>query len=721
MIMLRLLRCFFFAAICAALSFSPVVLAKGDIDKYRDILRDGVVLVQTQKWEIAADYWAQKAEEVAEQEDADLSQLAFLSLLMTISHERANNAAAYQSWTHALGLYLQNGTNWDRERQALADAIEQVKYEVSTSFSSDGVGLTSDAKNALVMESLDNILQFTQYSGPKPGLYVREEDDEGHVSVSRTYFPRPSLFLDTDSAKIIDRSRGVAGEAIESKVKSGAISRGFQPLATGNLDRADDETLAQKSITKASGEVVDFQLGLDLLSSGLPIAPPPLAFPTIAIDQQILDPIPVPTEASPVLQVEEIEKIKIEETENENKKKKLVTRRTFGSDNNKLTDAEIEFGKRAWRYFENNYQANTGLYNSVHKYPYATMWDIGSALAALYCAHDIGIIDDRYFGERVAAILNTLRDIPLYKNKLPNREYDTRSGLMTNLKNVVDDHGSGYSSLDIGRTLTWLAIISENHTDLSPIIADIVKQWDIAGAIEGGEFFRELLIKGQVDRKQEGRIGYEQYAALAFAKWNEDANNAMDIDDTAPVIVSGVEVLRDTRTPDFLNLEPYLIVMLEYAPAPNIIVEQISALINAHIAYADEKGVFALFTEDSIDETPWFLYNIVASEQGNWLCKSSRNKIQKRCQTLSTKAAFMADALFDLDYVKMAFDEVEGNFHTRKGYYAGIYDDGVANKALTSNTNALILESLAFKKRGSAFIDSAYSQREIASRSRLAN
>jgi len=43
-----------------------------------------------------------------------------------------------------------------------------------------------------------------------------------------------------------------------------------------------------------------------------------------------------------------------------------------------LCHADLEIAKTAWKYFENNYNPETGLVNAVDNYPSTTMWDTGS-------------------------------------------------------------------------------------------------------------------------------------------------------------------------------------------------------------------------------------------------------------------------------------------------------------------------------------------------------
>ena len=57
--------------------------------------------------------------------------------------------------------------------------------------------------------------------------------------------------------------------------------------------------------------------------------------------------------------------------------------------------------------------------------------------------------------------------------------------------------------------------------------------------------------------------------------------------------------------------------------------------------------------------------------------------------------------LYETDYTKKLIKAVSGLNDPEKGWYSGLYDKtGLPNKALTANTNGIILESLAYKKTG---------------------
>jgi hypothetical protein len=70
---------------------------------------------------------------------------------------------------------------------------------------------------------------------------------------------------------------------------------------------------------------------------------------------------------------------------------------------------------------------------------------------------------------------------------------------------------------------------------------------------------------------------------------------------------------------------------------------------------------------------------------------------------LSTKAAIGWMVLYRDDYTQRLANAMQGLFDPSKGWYAGRYErDGRPNRALTANTNAIVLESLCYLQNGIA-------------------
>src|SRR5215213_5425875 len=60
-----------------------------------------------------------------------------------------------------------------------------------------------------------------------------------------------------------------------------------------------------------------------------------------------------------------------------------------------------EAARVAWRYVDQQYQPASGFINPVAWYPYATLWDIASGLAALYCGHGLNLLSDEEYDRRM--------------------------------------------------------------------------------------------------------------------------------------------------------------------------------------------------------------------------------------------------------------------------------------------------------------------------------
>ncbi|MCH9671572.1 MAG: DUF3131 domain-containing protein, partial [Gammaproteobacteria bacterium] len=87
----------------------------------------------------------------------------------------------------------------------------------------------------------------------------------------------------------------------------------------------------------------------------------------------------------------------------------------------RLTETELEWAKIAWRYFEQNTNPETGLVNSIDKYPTTTMWHLADYLAALMAVREFELINSKEFDERISATLVFLNTMKLFFGRLPNR------------------------------------------------------------------------------------------------------------------------------------------------------------------------------------------------------------------------------------------------------------------------------------------------------------
>ncbi|WP_300670133.1 DUF3131 domain-containing protein [Desulfoluna sp.] len=373
-----------------------------------------------------------------------------------------------------------------------------------------------------------------------------------------------------------------------------------------------------------------------------------------------------------------------------------------------LSGTEKGWARIAWTYFENNRQPETGLVNSVDGYPASTMWDTASYLMALISAHRLGLISRDRFDTDTATLLATLKRLPLFENKLPNKSYNTLTGAMVNYQNQPTPEGIGWSAIDIGRLLTPMTYLVWNHPEHTPAIREVLATWDFGAILQQGRLYGAARDEtNQTLLLQEGRIGYEEYAAKSFTLMGLDVSQALDYRDyLAFVTVYGVEVPYDSRSPEIYHAhnyvvsEPYILDALEYG-WDETSREFAFRVYKAQQARFEATGTLTAVSEDNIDVAPWFVYNTVFTDGKIWNCITEEGEDASDFKSLSTKAAFGWDSIYNTAYTQRLVQAIQGLHDPQKGWYSGRYEKtGAPNTAITCNTNAIILESLCHRAFG---------------------
>ena len=369
----------------------------------------------------------------------------------------------------------------------------------------------------------------------------------------------------------------------------------------------------------------------------------------------------------------------------------------------------MDAARAAWRFADRNYVARTGLFRPLDGYGSATMWDIASGLAALHAAGELELIPHAEYTARMTRALETLRSLPLFDDVSFNKEYATESGLMIGVERTPSRRGYGISATDTGRLLVWLKIIAQNQPEFRPIVDEIVARIDFDELIEDGYLYGQQLSRrtGRVRPFQEGRIGYEQYAATGFDLWDHAPEHALDITHNAEIVeISGVKLLRDRRGDDRLTSEPFILLGLEVGWTP--VQRDLAAnLLAAMEQRAEEVGRPVIVSEDAINIAPdYFFYNTVLSKHGPWSIDVQRPRVQvTEPRWLSTKATFAWHALLPGDYTRTALDTIRSTALTGGVWGSGVFDDGRATGNPNINTAAVVLEAALFRMRGGPLVE----------------
>ncbi len=377
----------------------------------------------------------------------------------------------------------------------------------------------------------------------------------------------------------------------------------------------------------------------------------------------------------------------------------------------RLTQPEQRTTARtAWKYFERNWDQTTGLVNSVDQLPWTTIWDQGSAILGIHAAHQLGLITDQRFKQRMNQMLTTLETLSLPSTRLPNKAYDTQTARMCRLDFRADPKGeSGWSALDLARLLLGLHILRSHYPEFRPQINRIVQRWDLSKLEKAGWLYGSIpAANGQLQRVQEGRLGYEQYAATILQLWGIEATQALEHPPTLPIEVDGVPMQVDQRqlsnsgASNYLTNDPYLLWALELG-LPDRVKPQVENLLKVQEQRFDRSQILTAVNEDSLDRPPYFLYYSVHANGKNWQPVSAHGKVYPQLGFLSTKAAFAWAALKPRSpYAQKLRQSVRSLADAQRGYFSGRYENtkyGI-NAAMNVNTNAVILESLLYEARG---------------------
>ncbi|MBD0262925.1 MAG: DUF3131 domain-containing protein [Tolypothrix sp. Co-bin9] len=374
-----------------------------------------------------------------------------------------------------------------------------------------------------------------------------------------------------------------------------------------------------------------------------------------------------------------------------------------------LTAEEQTYARTAWQYFVKNYQPATGFTNSTGGYPSGTLWDMGNYLMALNAARSLNLTDQADFDARLNKFLTTLSSLKLFEDALPNKVYNAATGEMVDYGNKPLPRGIGWSALDIGRMLAAFDVIRTCHPQYKDWLQGIVSKWQVGRSLKDEQLYGATVLP---DNKtllvQEGRLGYEEYAARGYELWGYKAPKAIDFQPFKFVEINGVQIPVDTRdfkstnANNYVVSESYILDGIEFGLQGEL-ADYAARVLDVQKRRYDSTGQLTAVTEDNIDKEPYFLYNTIYANGEKWATITDNNQPYPQLRSISTKAAFGWRYLFpDNAYAEKLFDAVKDlKSPDDSGYYAGIYEETKQpNKALTGNTNGLILEILYYKARG---------------------
>jgi len=402
-----------------------------------------------------------------------------------------------------------------------------------------------------------------------------------------------------------------------------------------------------------------------------------------------------------------------------------TTTKRYGPRRGPLTSRELKMAKIAWKYFENNFNPETGLVNAVNAYPSTTLWDTGSYLAAMVSARELGIIDKDEMDQRMQPMMRTFNTMDLFRGEMPNKAYNTKTGQKVNYANKPGE--IGYSALDIGRLLIWFAIVKERYPEYANSIDRIMLRWQWCNIVDAHGTMFGAIVDSETKKTrylQEGRLGYEEYAAKGFQLWGFDTTKASLPEPYARLELYGTPVAYDTRDPrrlkahNYVVNESYVLDHIElgwddandFYSAEDVYTDQITAEFGHRVYAAQqgrycETGILTARTEHQLDKAPYFVYDTIYTDGYAWNTITESGEHVPQFAAVALKGALGMWAVWDSPYTDMLFDYISGLYDPEKGFYEGVYENGTGLiKTWTANNNGIMLESLLYKVQGKLLV-----------------
>ena len=393
-----------------------------------------------------------------------------------------------------------------------------------------------------------------------------------------------------------------------------------------------------------------------------------------------------------------------------------VERRVTGA----LSPDELALARAAWKYFENNYQPATGFVNAADKYPSTTMWDLASSFAATVSAFELGLIDQAEFDRRIRTGLTSLGKIDLFRGEMPNKAYNAANLIESTYTNQPGE--IGFSAIDLGRMLIWLRIIRERYPQYTDLADGVVLRWNFCNALDqwGTLYGATVGPGGRVQYLQEGRLGYEEYAAKGFELWGFDTARAAKPEPYEYSTIYGYDIPHDRRDPrelgahNYVVSESYILDGIEFNwDRPDDVTSSDDVHSDAFLAaHADRiflvqkarhsaTNILTARTEHQLDEAPYFVFDTIYTDGAAWNTITDAGAPVPKYSAVAAKAAAGLWALWNDPYSDLLYARAKSLVDADRGIYEGDYEDGRGPiKTFTANNNGIILETLAYRKLG---------------------
>lgn len=386
-----------------------------------------------------------------------------------------------------------------------------------------------------------------------------------------------------------------------------------------------------------------------------------------------------------------------------------------------LNERELRAARVAWHYFEKFTQESTGMANSVGNYPSTTLWDTASYIAGAVAAYELCLIEKPDFDHRMTQLLTTIKNLDLFRNEMPNKVYHTRTAAKVDYTNKPGE--IGFSALDIGRFLVWMRILKNRYPHLGNTIDAVMLKWDFSRIVsEEGLLFGAFIDadSGETVYAQEGRLGYEEYAAKGFALWGFKPVLAHRAEPFLTAAIFGIPVPYDGRDPRIFHSQNYVVTESylqdglelgfdlphdthtpDWLHSDGWRAEFADRIYEVQENRWRRTGFMTARSEHNVKGPPYFTYDTIFSDGYPWNTVTPRGDYTPDHAAVAAKAALGLWALWDTEYTDVLYEAIIELYDPENGMYEGLYERGQGRvEIFTANNNGIILTSLLHKVQG---------------------
>lgn len=379
----------------------------------------------------------------------------------------------------------------------------------------------------------------------------------------------------------------------------------------------------------------------------------------------------------------------------------------------RLTEDEIVWAKTAWKYFENNYNPQSGLVNIKDAYQLVTMESTADYIVALMAARELEVISKHEFDSRLSLVFGFLNTMPLAFDELPNVNYNAVSLRPTDYAN---NYGTiGWAVNHVGRLMNVLRLLRNRYPQYGEYADRVVLRWAFCNVVDAqGNLYSAVNVNGKPEKYLDAKHGWKEYTARGFKTWGFPTDASTSIEPAETIRIYDVELYfdgkdeRESGGNNAVNSMPYFLMALEYGweNIPYLAIDkryydQMQAVYEVQKRRHEREDIFTARATHEVNTEPYTVYDAIFSNGYKWTTISSQGVYYPFLSAVSTKAAFAMWAVFKSDYTDQLMLIVNHLFDPARGWYEGrLEKTGDAVRTLTCATNSAVLEALLFKKTG---------------------